>query len=68
MAPPTVNLIALGAILLTIIILALIGAAAAAYGYRLEWLGLDKAIAGLTTLVGVVMAARLQRLKDRGDD
>lgn len=67
MTTATINLIALGAILGTIIALAIIGVIAAANGHQLEWLGIDKAIAGLVTLVGVVMAARLQRIRDDRD-
>ena len=67
MTPPVINLIALGSILATIIALAVIGAMAADNGDRLEWLGIDKAITGLVTLVGVVLAARLQRLRGGGD-
>ena len=67
MAPPVINLIALGSILATIIGLAIIGVVAAANGDQLEWLGIDKAITGLVTLVGVVLAARLQRLRGGGE-
>ena len=64
MAPPTINLIALGAILATIVALAVIAVIAAANGDQLEWLGIDKAITGLVTVVGMVIAARLHQLRN----